>query len=218
MYIPFPNSNIEGLHLGPNDTNIKFSPSTFTLLYPGNLNNGIFQHRFFNAFSRFIKQSGEGKNHIKLLLTGNIDNKTIKRIKNYRLKSNTYIINVSYYKLLELFQEVSALLHIEENNNDAILLPHYLPTYIASGRPIIALTQYHSETKRLLKNNNTIYANSTDEDDIYCSFVRAWSEWQNEESNKHYPESLTYLISEQNFNNVIDIALRCSINSNISIK
>ena len=91
LYIPFPNSNIEGLHLGPNDTNIKFSPSTFTLLYPGNLNNGIFQHRFFNAFSRFIKQSGEGKNHIKLLLTGNIDNKTIKRIKNYRLKSNTYI-------------------------------------------------------------------------------------------------------------------------------
>lgn len=218
LYIPFPNSNIEGLHLAPNDTNIKFPPSTFTLLYPGNLNNGIFQHRFLNAFSRFVKQSCEGKNHIKLLLAGNIDSKTIKRIKNYGLKSNIYIINVSYYKLLELFQKVSALLHIEENNNDAILLPHYLPAYIASGRTIIALTQYHSETKRLLKNNNTIYANSTDEDDIYCSFVRAWSEWQNEESNKHYPESLTYLISEQNFNNVIDIALRCSINTNVSIK
>ena len=43
-------------------------------------------------------------------------------------------------------------------------------------------------------------------------------QWQNEESNKHYPESLTYLISEQNFNNVIDIALRCSINANVSIK
>lgn len=218
LYLPYPSTKIPVDHVTREEQSIRYPSSWFTLLCPGKLTYIPFVHRFLKAFGRFIGQLPPEASPVKLLLCGDVSHETEMEIQNYGLHPYIRAVKLGTTRYYELLKEVSALLHTEENQNDSLFLPGYIPSCISAKQPLLACVQYRSETRRLLGEELPLYCNANDEDDIYYALIRLWLHWHNNEPRPDYPEKLLYLISEQNINSIMDMTLRLNIRETEPIK
>ena len=151
--IIIPHQNLEIKKNKKNDYPEYFDVNKFNLLHAGNLMSKRDPRFLVTAFLDFLKENPESKNEAKLIFLGNAGYH-----KNYMDEVVSDVIywsggNVPYKKVEIVQNNSSVNIILEAKSEISPFLPGKFPNCVAANKPILLLSPYYGESKRLLGND-----------------------------------------------------------------
>ena len=129
-----------------------FDNTKFNLLHAGNLMPQRSPQGLIEGFKLFLKNNPDAKEFSKLILIGPASSHS-KMLDEYRLNSpEIYIYNgaAPFDLVYTLQKNASVNIILESKSEISPFLPGKFPHCVEANKPIISLTPYYSEVKRLL--------------------------------------------------------------------
>ena len=142
-----------------------FDASKFTLLHAGNLMKTRSPLALLEGYKLFLERTSGAKLRCQLLLLGRASYFE-EEFKEYVLEIPSLVIkneNVSFSEVLHMQYKASVNIILESKSEISPFLPGKFPHCVAANKPILLLSPYYSETKRLLGNE---YPYVSEADDI----------------------------------------------------
>lgn len=147
-----------------------FSENNFTILHAGNLMKQRSPVGLIEGFMLFIENVPEAKKYSSLLLLGNADyhSKTIKKYQSKLPQLYCSYGNVTYSLVNIIQNKASVNVILESKSEISPFLPGKFPMCVFANKPILLLSPYYSESKRLLGENYR-YVCEVDEVELIAS-------------------------------------------------
>lgn len=204
LYLPYPCVCTDKLSYFPSDRDAVLDLSKFNILLVDSLDDSAEHRRFLNAYMRFLDYVDQSK--VMLTIVGAMASS----LRPTGLRQSLTVIEkpVSYRRCQELIRESSVLLTMDHMGGASFRLYPALSSYVASGRPILAISPPESETSRLLGDYYPYRCNYNDPDEVCMILLQMWDEWQDKAKPKAMLNDVAYLFGNQNFNAVISMAVK----------
>lgn len=157
-----------------------FDIEKFSLLHAGNLMKQRSPISLIKAYQKLLVNHSEANEKTQLLLLGpasyyneilHVYNSTISSL----IVENR---NVPFKEVLVLQEKVSVNIILESKSEISPFLPGKFPHCIEANRPILLLSPYYSETKRLLGSDYVFWSEADDDDKIYNHIEQMYLEWK----------------------------------------
>jgi len=163
-----------------------FDTSKFTLLHAGNLMKQRSPVALVNAYQKLLKKYAEAHGETQLLILGPASyyEKTLNGFKNEIPSLVVENKNVPFLEVLALQDQVSVNIILESKSEISPFLPGKFPHCVAANRPLLVLSPYYSETRRLLGSDYLYWCEADDENKIFLLIEQLYLAWKNKELNE----------------------------------
>jgi glycosyltransferase involved in cell wall biosynthesis len=160
-----------------------FDTSKFTLLHAGNLMKQRSPVALVNAYQKLLKKYAEAHGETQLLLLGPASyyEKTLNDFKNETPSLVVENRNVPFLEVLALQAQVSVNIILESKSEISPFLPGKFPHCVVANRPLLVLSPYYSETRRLLGSDYAYWSEADDENKIFLLIEQLYLAWKNKE-------------------------------------
>ena len=92
--------------------------------------------------------------------------------------------NIPFLEVLALQEQVSVNIILESKSEISPFLPGKFPHCIVANRPVLLLSPYYSETRRLLGNEYPYWTEADDEHNIFLLLEQLYIGWKNNQLNE----------------------------------
>ena len=178
IVIPHQNLNInkESISL-PN----YIDKSKFNILHAGNLMKQRSPEGLIKGYKLFLKNKPEAEFNSKLIFLGNAN--YYKDYLNKEISKNLYWSNGNVpFKEVDIVQKnVSVNVILESKSEISPFLPGKFPHCVSSNKPILLLSPYYSETKRLLGEDYKFISEVDNVELIYKLIDKLYENWKQNE-------------------------------------
>lgn len=177
-----------------------FDTSKFTLLHAGNLMKQRSPVALVNAYQKLLKKYAEAHGETQLLLLGPASyyEKTLNDFKNEIPSLVVENKNVPFLEVLALQDQVSVNIILESKAEISPFLPGKFPHCVEANKPILLLSPYYSETRRLLGSDYPYWSEADDENKIFLLIEQLYLAWKNKELKELNREDLLYYLGIEN--------------------
>ncbi|WP_298119911.1 UDP-glycosyltransferase [Flavobacterium sp.] len=160
-----------------------FDENKFNLLHAGNLLKQRNPEFLIKGLLKFLENNPNAKSVSKLILVGSNDyHKDL--LDNYRNHSNIEIVGQTEYAIVLLMEnKASVNIILEAISEISPFLPGKFPNLVVANKPILLLSPYYSETKRLLGNDYQYWSEANDEKKVAQLISELFSQWNNDKIN-----------------------------------
>jgi hypothetical protein len=156
-----------------------FDSKKFNVLHAGNLMSHRPPKGLIEGFLLFLKRNPSAISDSKLLLIGPADHhdllKKHEKNVNIYIQSKSVIFDTIYY--LQTAASVNIIL--ESKSEISPFLPAKFPHCVAANKPILSLSPFYSETRRLLGNDYEFWCEVDDTEKIARHIEKLYYIWQN---------------------------------------
>lgn len=160
-----------------------FDETNFNLLHAGNLLKQRNPEFLIKGFLKFLENNPNANSVSKLILVGSNDYHN-ELLDNFRNHSNIEIVGQTEYSTVLLMEnKASVNIILEAISEISPFLPGKFPNLVVANKPILLLSPYYSETKRLLGNDYPYWSEANDENKIAKLISELFSKWNSKESN-----------------------------------
>lgn len=160
-----------------------FDATKFTLLHAGNLMKQRSPIALVNAYQKLLKKYTAAQEETQLLLLGPASyyEPALRAFQNEIASLVVENRNVPFLEVLALQEQVSVNLILESISEISPFLPGKFPHCVAANRPLLVLSPYYSETRRLLGNAYPYWSEADDETKIFLLIEQLYLAWKNKE-------------------------------------
>ena len=157
-----------------------FKPSKFSLLHAGNLLEQRNPFPLINAYRKFLIDYPEAKNDSQLLFVGPamFHEKDLLELEKQIPTLVAACRNFPFKEIMALQEQVSVNIILESKSEISPFLPGKFPHCVSANRPILLLSPYYSETKRLLGANYSYWSEADDELKLYSHIETLYQKWK----------------------------------------
>lgn len=157
-----------------------FDPLKFNLLHAGNLMKQRSPEGLIKGFNLFLQQHQEAKKDARLLLLGSASYhiQLLESVQNNSPEIYIFNGNVAFDEVYNLQQHVSVNIILESKSEISPFLPGKFPHCVAANKPILALGPYYSETRRLLGDDYSYWAEVDDVEKIAGLIEKLYQLWK----------------------------------------
>ncbi len=157
-----------------------FDASKFSLLHAGNLLEQRNPFPLINAYRKFLEFNPEAKNDSQLLFVGpaQFHEHELKLLQNEIPTLVAACRNFPFIEILALQEQVSVNIILESKSEISPFLPGKFPHCISANRPILLLSPYYSETKRLLGSDYPYWTEADDESKLFSHIESLYKKWK----------------------------------------
>ncbi|TXD49464.1 glycosyltransferase family 4 protein [Polaribacter sp. IC073] len=169
--------------------------SKFNILHAGNMFKERPPHFLIKGYQMFLKNNPEAINASKLILLGGTDENYLDYLNKAR-SNNIYWSkgSVKFKEALMLQNNTSVNVIIEGDSSISPFLPGKFPNCINANKPILLLSPYYSETKRLLGSDYNFISELKDSKKISILIGELYFNWKKDRNQKLDRDDLgTYL-------------------------
>lgn len=162
-----------------------FDASKFSLLHAGNLLEQRNPFPLINAYRKFLEFNPEAKNDSQLLFVGpaQFHEHELKLLQNEIPTLVAACRNFPFIEILALQEQVSVNIILESKSEISPFLPGKFPHCISANRPILLLSPYYSETKRLLGSDYPYWTEADNESKLFSHIESLYKKWKKKELN-----------------------------------
>lgn len=181
IIIPHQNTDyrVQNIHLKE-----YFDASKFTLLHAGNLMKQRSPEGLIEGFKLFLERNNEAKKQSKLILLGPAGFHT-KILESYQQEIPEIYIHNGYVEFDEIYnlqKNVSVNIILESKADISPFLPGKFPHCVEANKPIISLSPYYSEVRRLLGNDYPYWSEVDDAVHISNIIEALYSIWKTDKN------------------------------------
>lgn len=184
-----------------------FDPGKFTLLHAGNLMKQRSPEGLIEGFKLFLSKNPNSRIESTLLLLGNASYHS-QLLENYKKNSPAIYIhngNVAFDEVYSLQMHVSVNIILESKSEISPFLPAKFPHCVAANKPILLLSPYYSETRRLLGEEYEFWSEVDDVEKIAFLIEKWYYIWkQNPENLLLNRNDLVEYVSVDNLKKIIE--------------
>ena len=155
-----------------------FNPEKFSLFHAGNLmkqRNPIF---LIQAFEKFLDNNPEAKEQSQLILVGahEYHKEALERYKNH---SSVFIgENMPFDVIFNVQKQASVNIILESKAEISPFLPGKFPHCVEANKPILLLSPYYSETRRLLGEDYPYWSEADDVSKLEAIITTMYATWK----------------------------------------
>lgn len=183
-----------------------FIESKFNLLHAGNLMKQRSPIALVKAYQKLLEKYTEANEDTQLLFLGPapyyedelLDFKKV--IPSLEVQNR----NVPFKDVLALQEKVSVNIILESKSEISPFLPGKFPHCISANRPLLVLSPYYSETRRLLGNDYAYWSEADDEDKIFLIIEQLYLAWKNKELEELNRIDLMLYLGTEHLKNMIE--------------
>lgn len=183
-----------------------FDTSKFTLLHAGNLMKQRSPVALVKAYQKILDKYEEAKEESQLLLLGPASYYE-KELNDFKNETPSLVVenrNVPFLEVLALQEQVSVNIILESKSEISPFLPGKFPHCIAANRPLLLLSPYYSETRRLLGSDYVYWSEADDENKMFLLIEELYLAWKNKELKELNREDLESYLSVSYLKNTLD--------------
>lgn len=160
-----------------------FNAVKFNVVHAGNLMFHRPPKGLLEGFLMFLKRNPEANSEAFLLLIGPTDH--VQLLNNYAQNANIYIENksVAFDQVYHLQTAASVNVILESKSEISPFLPAKFPHCVAANKPILSLSPFYSETRRLLGNDYAFWCEVDDQIQIANHIEKLYYLWKNNPEN-----------------------------------
>jgi len=147
-----PHQNLKVESIKNNDDPSYFDKDKFTVLHAGNLMKQRSPEGLIAGFKLFLKNTPSAKEESSLLLLGNAAyySEVLKKHQKELTQLYCSLGNVPYAVVNSIQEKVTVNVILESKSEISPFLPGKFPMCVFANKPILLLSPFYSETKRLL--------------------------------------------------------------------
>ncbi|MBS4041264.1 MAG: UDP-glycosyltransferase [Flavobacteriales bacterium] len=163
-----------------------FPQDKMVLLHAGNLMKQRSPVALIKAYQKLLSEYPRANEETQLLLLGpasyheRVLNDLQKEIPSLVVENR----NIPFLEVLALQEQVSVNIILESKSEISPFLPGKFPHCVAANRPLLVLSPYYSETRRLLGNDYPYWSEADDENKIFLLIEQLYLAWKNKELNE----------------------------------
>ena len=191
------------------NTSHYWNPFEFNLLHAGNLLKQRPADGLINGFKLFLKNHPEAISHTKLHLIGPADYHA-KQLMGYEAQTPQLKLNmrgISFQQAYWLQQDAAVNIILESKSEISPFLPGKFPHCIIAGKPVLLLSPYYSETRRLLGESYPYWCEQNNTEKIAAHIGKLYARWHNKtETNFEFSNELKEYLSYSYLKQQIDRA------------
>jgi glycosyltransferase involved in cell wall biosynthesis len=183
-----------------------FDNSKFTLLHAGNLMKQRSPVALVNAYQKLLDKYEQAKEETQLLLLGPASYYE-KELNDFKNQIPSLVVenrNVPFLEVLAIQEQVSVNIILESKSEISPFLPGKFPHCVAANRPLLVLSPYYSETRRLLGNDYTYWSEADDENKIFLLIEQLYLAWKDKNLKDLNREDLETYLSISYLKNTLD--------------
>lgn len=182
-----------------------FKINKFSLLHAGNLLPQRNPEFLLKGYMNFLMNNPEAIENSILYLIGNNDHHQ-KLLSDYANHDNFVIKKYLEYKIVQTLEiNASSNIILEAISEISPFLPGKFPNCVKANKPIIILSPYHSEVKRLLGKDYPYWSKVNDVVSIEAIIKKLYLQWKQNPSQCYLNRpDLKYYCEEQSLKKVID--------------
>ncbi|WP_313803837.1 UDP-glycosyltransferase [Flavobacterium sp.] len=156
-----------------------FEAQKFTLLHAGNLMKQRNPMPLIEAYKLFLERMPQAVNQSQLLLLGpsSFFSEKLNALKPELPSLVVKNENVPFYEVLKMQFQCSVNVILESKSEISPFLPGKFPHCIAANKPILFLSPYYSETKRILGDDYPYWSESDNVELISKQIEQLYEEW-----------------------------------------
>ncbi|MES2544079.1 MAG: UDP-glycosyltransferase [Bacteroidota bacterium] len=163
-----------------------FDESKFNLLHAGHLMKQRSPEGLIEGFKLFLKQKPEARKQSKLILLGHAAEYHTAMLEYYKKENpEIYIYNeyVDFDVIYTLQKKITVNIILESKAEISPFLPGKFPHCVEANKPILSLSPYYSEVRRLLGNDYPYWSEVDDVEKIAGIFQGLFELWQENPEN-----------------------------------
>lgn len=160
-----------------------FDATKFTLLHAGNLMKQRSPVALIKAYQKLLIEYSQAVEETQLFLLGPASYYE-KELNYFKSEIPSLVVenrNVSFLEVLALQEQVSVNIILESKSEISPFLPGKFPHCVAANRPLLVLSPYYSETRRLLGSDYPYWSEADDENKIFLLIEELYLAWKNKE-------------------------------------
>lgn len=182
----------------------------FNLLHAGNLMKQRSPKGLIKGYRLFLDRNADAKNKSHLLLLGNAD--YYKEYLKKEVDKNIYWSkeNVSFDEVNFVQKNVSVNIILESISEISPFLPGKFPHCVMANKPILLLSPYYSETKRLLGEDFSFISETDNTERIAMLIETLYLNWKNNIDQEFNRKDLEDYVDVPHLENEIKKLLKCS--------
>lgn len=157
-----------------------FDTTKFNLLHAGNLMKQRSPKGLIEGFKLFLEGNPEARKESKLILLGNASYHS-DMLKAYAIDNPEIYIyngNIAFDVVYNLQKNVSVNIILESKSEISPFLPAKFPHCVAANKPILLLSPYYSETRRLLGDDYIYWAEVDEVKKIASLIQKTYKLWK----------------------------------------
>ena len=162
-----------------------FDASKFNLLHAGVLMKQRSPKGLLEAYALFLKNNTSALDDSCLLLLGPVYESHIYLLENYSKEYSNIFIEPSYVPfdlMYKLQKQVSVNIIVESKSEISPFLPGKFPHCVEANKPILLLSPFYSETKRLLGNDYEFWAENDEVTKIASHIETLYKAWKKDKN------------------------------------
>lgn len=183
-----------------------FDNSKFSLLHAGNLMKQRSPVALIKAYQKLLSEYPQAVEDTQLLLLGPASYYE-KELNYFKSEIPSLVVenrNVPFLEVLALQEQVSVNIILESKSEISPFLPGKFPHCIAANRPLLLLSPYYSEIRRLLGSDYVYWSEADDENKIFLLIEELYLAWKNKELKELNREDLESYLSVSYLKNTLD--------------
>lgn len=205
LYLPY-HESVLSASANDGEPALSWDGADFNILFWGDMYPTLGIRRFFSAYEQFLDYLGTARRRVILHVFGEVDRQFMRPGLTEHVKTET--CGGKEGRQVVVPSGTTVLLMIDPPGGGAYCFPPQLPVYMASGKPLMTVTQQKSETGRLLGADYPYSCGYSDESDIILLLLLMWEQWQTGDLQGIRREDVMYLFGPQNYNTVLSMAVR----------
>lgn len=157
-----------------------FDPDNFNILHAGNLLWGRNPDGLIHAYKKFLQMNPEAENDSQLMFLGGKNHYSL-YLSEWEAKITQFYVSEDYvpFKQVQMLQGISAVnVILEAKSEISPFLPGKFPHCVISNKPILLLGPYYSESKRLLGDDYSYWAEIDKVDEISSIITDLYLQWR----------------------------------------
>ena len=160
-----------------------FNITKFNVLHAGSLMFHRPPKGLLDGFLMFLERNPNAKSDANLWLIGPTDH--VELLNNYAKNTNIHIENksVAFDTVYHLQTAASVNVILESKSEISPFLPAKFPHCVAANKPILSLSPFYSETRRLLGNDYAFWCEVDDQTQIAIHIEKLYAIWKNNPEN-----------------------------------
>jgi len=183
-----------------------FDAAKFNLLHAGNLMKQRSPVALLNVYQKLLKKHPEASGETRLFLLGPASYFEKELLVFQQLIPSLVVENrnVPFKEVFALQEKVNVNIILESKSEISPFLPGKFPHCVAANRPLLVLSPYYSETRRLLGSDYPYWSEADDEEKIFLLVEQLYLEWKSNKLQELNREDLEVYLGKEYLKMIFD--------------